>query len=77
MMSSDRFNGKHVIGFEEYEDELRKKLTDDSVEGAVGNNSVPSVPHNGTDGFWDKRQAKEALETLEAGSDRLYERLSG
>lgn len=71
---NDRFNGDHVKGIEEYEDELRKKYADDSVEKSVDDNTVPSVPDNRANGFWDKRQAKEGLE---AGSDRLHVGESG
>ena len=69
LKSSDRFNGDHVKGLEEYEDELRKKLADDSVERTADSNTVPSVSDNRVDGFWDERQAEEGLE---AGSDRLH-----
>ena len=69
LKSSDRFNGDHVKGLEEYEDELRKKLADDSVERTADSNIVPSVSDNRVDGFWDERQAEEGLE---AGSDRLH-----
>ena len=69
LKSSERFNGDHVKGLEEYEDELRTKLAANPVEGGINTYTSSRVSGNPVDGFWDERQAKEGLE---AGPDRLH-----
>ena len=70
---NDRFNGDHVKGIEEYEDELRKKYADDSVEKSVDDNTVPSVPENAlTDsGTRDKPRKARKQDLIDFMSENL------